>query len=119
MSKGNLVGSYWLVRVVFLRCLAILYAVAFLVAFNQNESLLGEDGLTPAILYVKQRPPDRSDLEMLLVQPTLFWYSNAVFYYYLFVCNTLDRLLIHHATTYYCYFTSPTCIGLSHLLLKT
>ena len=101
MTKGSLVRSYWLVRVVFLRCLAVLYAVAFLVAFNQNESLLGEDGLTPAILYVKQRPPDKSDLEMLLVQPTLFWYSQVSHYHHQIISHIV---IIPVLLTYYYYY---------------
>jgi len=88
MTTDSLVGSYWLVRIVFLRCLAILYTVAFLVAFNQNESLLGENGLTPAIHYVKLRPSDSSDLQMLLVQPTLFWYIN--------VFITISSIIVTH-----------------------
>lgn len=40
-TTNPLVGSYWLVRVIFIRCLAFLYAIAFLVAYNQNESLIG------------------------------------------------------------------------------
>ena len=65
--------KYWLTRIVFIRCLAFMYAVAFLVALKQNESLIGEDGLTPAVLYVAQRPADTSTLQMLLSHPTLFW----------------------------------------------
>jgi uncharacterized membrane protein YphA (DoxX/SURF4 family) len=33
---------------VFLRALAFVYSVAFLVAFHQNKALIGDDGITPA-----------------------------------------------------------------------
>jgi hypothetical protein len=64
---------YWLVRIVFLRCLAMMYAVAFLVAFNQNESLIGEHGLTPAVNYLAQKPPDSTVNQLILSHPTIFW----------------------------------------------
>ncbi|MDF9744713.1 lipase maturation factor family protein [Natrinema salsiterrestre] len=44
--------SYWLVRVVFQRGLALLYLLAFLVAANQFRPLAGEDGLLPLEWYV-------------------------------------------------------------------
>jgi len=40
--------DYWLSRFVFLRVLALVYLVAFLVAVNQFRPLLGERGLLPA-----------------------------------------------------------------------
>ena len=41
-------GTYWLTRIVFLRFLAFIYLVAFLVSYNQNKELIGNRGLTPA-----------------------------------------------------------------------
>jgi len=41
-------GSLWLVRSLFLRCLAFVYGVAFLVALHQNKALIGDRGITPA-----------------------------------------------------------------------
>ena len=41
-------GSYWLTRVVFLRYLSFIYLTAFLVSYNQNKELIGNNGLTPA-----------------------------------------------------------------------
>ena len=46
-------GSYWLTRVVFLRFLAFIYLVAFLVSYHQNKELIGDRGLTPARLYLR------------------------------------------------------------------
>merc|ERR1712142_774735 len=45
-------GSYWLTRIVFLRCIAFIYLVAFLVSLHQNKELIGNNGLTPAGLAV-------------------------------------------------------------------
>ena len=69
----DLQEKYWLVRVVFLRCLAVMYAVAFLVAYNQNESLIGEHGLTPAINYLAQKPPQSNLSDLIIANPTIFW----------------------------------------------
>ena len=41
-------GSYWLTRIVFLRYLSFIYLTAFLVSYNQNKELIGNNGLTPA-----------------------------------------------------------------------
>lgn len=51
-NNSNLNGSYWLTRVLYLRSLGFIYCIAFLVALNQNESLIGESGLTPAIRWI-------------------------------------------------------------------
>ena len=45
-------GSYELTRILFLRYLAFIYAVAFAVALNENEGLIGDNGLTPAAPYL-------------------------------------------------------------------
>ncbi|MDS0299763.1 lipase maturation factor family protein [Halogeometricum sp. S1BR25-6] len=44
--------SYWLVRLVFQRALAVVYVVAFLVAARQFRALAGEEGLLPLDEYV-------------------------------------------------------------------
>ncbi len=72
-TRWKSVMSYWLTRVVFLRCLAAMYTVAFLVALLQNEYLLGEEGLTPATIYIQQRRGGRSNYELVLSHPTVFW----------------------------------------------
>lgn len=53
--------SYWLVRVLFQRALAVIYLSAFLVAATQFRPLVGENGLLPLAEYVdstnfKDRP---------------------------------------------------------------
>lgn len=86
--------TYWLTRVVFLRCLAIIYAVAFLIALNQNEGLIGDLGLTPASSFLKRLKTnivanidnERNinkhsniisnlpiEYQLLLHHPTVFW----------------------------------------------
>lgn len=42
------VGTHFLVRILFLRGLALVYGVAFLVALQQNKALIGDSGITPA-----------------------------------------------------------------------
>ena len=41
-------GSYWLTRILFLRYLSFIYLVAFMISYNQNKELIGNNGLTPA-----------------------------------------------------------------------
>lgn len=48
----QLKGEYWLTRIVYLRCLGFLCLVAFTISLLQNEGLIGEDGLTPATLFI-------------------------------------------------------------------
>src|SRR6516225_9715013 len=46
--------DYWLPRLLFQRGLALVYLIAFAVAVNQFRPLLGEHGLLPVPLFVKQ-----------------------------------------------------------------
>ena len=41
------IGSYFLTRIVFLRSLAFVYFVAFVIAYRQNKGLIGDSGITP------------------------------------------------------------------------
>ena len=41
-------SSTYLVRICFLRALAFVHLVAFLIAFDQNKALVGDNGITPA-----------------------------------------------------------------------
>lgn len=70
-------GTYWLTRIVFLRFLAFIYLVAFLVSYNQNKELIGNRGLTPArnfLLNVGDQFPDL--YSRLLHVPTLLWFGS-------------------------------------------
>jgi hypothetical protein len=69
-------NKYWLARIVFLRYLAFIYLVAFLVAFQQNDSLIGENGLTPAVKFLENyKILFKSPKEAFLQHPTLFWFA--------------------------------------------
>ncbi len=46
--------DFWLTRLVFQRGLGLVYLIAFLIALNQFRPLLGERGLLPVPLFVKQ-----------------------------------------------------------------
>src|SRR5438270_1461859 len=65
--------GYWLSRLLFLRALALIYLVAFLVAANQFRPLLGERGMLPIPRFVSRVPFRRS--------PSLFHfhYSDRFF----------------------------------------
>lgn len=47
-------GDYWLTRFVFQRALGICYLTAFICALNQFRPLLGEHGLLPVPIFVRQ-----------------------------------------------------------------
>ena len=57
--------GYWLTRLLLDRGIALICLVAFLVALNQFKPLLGERGLLPVSLFVKQVPFSES--------PSLFY----------------------------------------------
>lgn len=59
-------GRYRLTRLLFQRGLAVVYLIAFLVALNQFPALLGEHGLLPVPLYVRQVP--------FVQSPSLFFF---------------------------------------------
>ena len=40
--------TYYLSRIIFIRALAIIYGVAFTIAWHQNKALIGDHGITPA-----------------------------------------------------------------------
>lgn len=54
-DKAILQDSFWLSRLLFNRFLGLIQLVAFLIAWFQNNSLLGTDGLTPAHYNLKRR----------------------------------------------------------------
>jgi hypothetical protein len=59
-------GDYWLARLALEKALAGLFLIAFLNAINQFKPLLGEKGLLPVPLFVKQLTPKDS--------PSLFFF---------------------------------------------
>jgi hypothetical protein len=70
-------NKYWLTRIVFLRYLAFIYLVAFFIAFHQNDSLIGENGLTPAVKFMdRYKEHFQSSKEGFLSHPTIFWFIS-------------------------------------------
>lgn len=74
--------SYWLTRIVFLRSLAFVYFVAFLVALHQNKALVGKEGLLPIPLYLDRirnyvkASKGEVTQEALNFAPTLLWFVD-------------------------------------------
>lgn len=60
-------ADYQFTRFVFQRCLAIIYFFGFLIAVNQFQGLLGDQGLLPVRLFVKRIG---------------FWDSPSLFYFF-------------------------------------
>eukprot|EP00075_Anas_platyrhynchos_P035279 XP_027324532.1 lipase maturation factor 1 isoform X1 [Anas platyrhynchos] len=72
-------GTFWLTRIVLLRAVALLYLVAFLVAYHQNKQLIGEKGLLPCKLYlqsVKKYFKGKINLDALSYAPTIIWFLD-------------------------------------------
>ena len=73
-------NSYWLCRIVYLRYLAFIYFVAFTIAFNQNEALIGTNGLTPYDVYmdrIRSYIPG-SKWEQFLQMPTIYFFIAPI-----------------------------------------
>ncbi|XP_062508000.1 lipase maturation factor 1-like isoform X2 [Corticium candelabrum] len=71
-------GTFWLTRIVFLRSLAFVYFVAFLVAYHQNKELLGSNGLLPIKNYLNHvRTHFKGiNIESVTAMPTLLWWCD-------------------------------------------
>ena len=72
--------SFWLTRIVFLRSLAFIYFVAFLVSFDQNKQLIGDNGLLPLKSYltrIKSSLNGKSSYELFMNVPTLYWFLDS------------------------------------------
>ncbi|MGA8028743.1 MAG: lipase maturation factor family protein, partial [Bryobacteraceae bacterium] len=50
------VRGYWLTRILLERSIGVICLIAFLVALNQFRPLLGERGLLPVPLFIRQVP---------------------------------------------------------------
>lgn len=67
-------SSYWLTRTLFLRCLGLIYAVAFLILTQQFIPLVGERGILPVPLFLEQVTQTYGPgLSSWLNLPTLMW----------------------------------------------
>ena len=79
-TKIDMKATFWLTRIVFLRALAFIYFIAFLVSYNQNKELIGDKGLLPMKLYlsrIKSNLMGKSNLELYFNVPTLYWFLNS------------------------------------------
>ena len=82
------VRGYWLTRLLLERGIGIIYLIAFLVALNQFNPLLGENGLLPVPLWIKQVPFRES--------PSLFyfWPRNIAFTTFAWIGIVLSCVVI-------------------------
>lgn len=73
-------SHYWLTRIIFLRSLGFVYAVAYLVALNQNKHLLGRNGLLPANLFMAEVKEHAGgvNLQAFTHVPSILWFFNVV-----------------------------------------
>ncbi|MEQ2311835.1 hypothetical protein AMECASPLE_024630 [Ameca splendens] len=72
-------GTFWLTRIVLLRSVAFIYFVAFMVAYNQNKQLIGENGLMPCKSYlnsVKRYVGGKIGLAALAYTPSVLWFLD-------------------------------------------
>src|SRR4028118_867303 len=70
--------TYWLTRLVILRLLGLIYAIAFLVAINQIIPLIGSNGLLPVGIYLKKISGALgSDWAGFMRLPSLFWLGHS------------------------------------------
>ncbi|XP_007979035.3 lipase maturation factor 1 isoform X1 [Chlorocebus sabaeus] len=72
-------GTFWLTRIVLLKALAFVYFVAFLVAFHQNKQLIGDRGLLPCRVLLKnfqQYFQDKTSWEVFSYMPTILWLTD-------------------------------------------
>lgn len=80
-ALNDLSNTYWLTRIVFLRALAFIYAVAFLIAFNQNKELIGDTGLLPLKLHLeaiqRYHGQNVTTWRLFTSTPTLFWFADS------------------------------------------
>jgi hypothetical protein len=102
--------TYFLTRILFLRSLSLVYFVAFLVAYNQNEGLLGDDGLLPANVFFERLKgavgSNATKFEAFAKFPTLLWFldndgSHVLYYLQKFALAgmTLSGLVFFHGSS--------------------
>lgn len=71
-------GSYWLTRLILLRLLGMVYAVAFLAAAKQILPLIGSHGLLPVDLFLDRVQAVLGSSSAGFVRlPSLFWFAHS------------------------------------------
>ncbi len=70
--------TYWLTRFMILRLLGLVYFVAFLSLAQQLKALIGEKGLTPALIFLSRFQAEAGSLgQGFLHLPSLFWFWHT------------------------------------------
>jgi hypothetical protein len=78
LSSAAKKPGYWLTRLVLLRLLGLVYAVAFLVAVNQIVPLIGSHGLLPVGSFLERAGEYfGSPATGFLRLPSLFWFVHS------------------------------------------
>jgi hypothetical protein len=87
--------GYWLTRLLLERSIGVICLIAFLVAVNQFKPLLGERGLLPVPLFIKQVP--------FRASPSLFyfWPKDMAFTLFAWIGVGLSCLVISGLATRY------------------
>jgi hypothetical protein len=91
--------GYWLTRLLLERGIGIICLIAFLVALNQFKPLLGENGLLPVPLWIKQVPFSES--------PSLFfwWPRDSAFIIFSWIGIVLSCLVIGGVASRYAWLS--------------
>ena len=77
-SSSRAVDTYWLTRLVMLRLLGGVYAVAFLAAAKQILPLTGSHGLLPVNSFLEQVQGALGSPAAGFVRlPSLFWFAHS------------------------------------------
>jgi hypothetical protein len=106
------VRGYWLTRLLLERGIGVICLIAFLVAFNQFRPLLGERGLLPVPLFVKQVAFRES--------PSLFFFlpRDWAFTAAAFIGIVLSCLVITGISSRYTWLSVLTWLGIYLLYLS-
>ena len=73
----NKYTSYWLTSILILKSTAFCYLIAFIVAYYQNEALIGETGIYPYNKYLNRYQEYyalKSNYDKITTLPTLLWF---------------------------------------------
>src|SRR5690349_4847980 len=97
MSLTWTAENYWLTRTVFQRGLALVYLIAFVNAVNQFKPLLGEHGLLPVPLWVKE-VPFRASPSLFYLAPKDWAFTAAAWLGVLLSCAALGGISERYST---------------------
>ena len=89
------VRGYWLTRMLLERSIGLICLIAFLVALNQFKPLLGEKGLLPVPLFLKQ-VPFRESPSLFYWMPRDFAFTAAAWLGIVLSCLVISGLAARH-----------------------